>query len=99
MSEKELIDYRFEAIEKAIERLSQYDEQRREEIATMKEAVIAIKVSNEQAVTAITELKESLKSIKPNTEDKWFKLFEKIVIALIIMLGTIIGLNPEMFIK
>jgi len=48
---------------------------------------------------AIRELKESLKVIKPNQESQWFKLFERVVITLLFVLGSIIGLNLDTILK
>lgn len=95
-----MCDYKFNMLERSIERLVQYDEQRREEISVIKEAVVTIKASNSQMAEAIIELKDHWKPNGTSSEtSQWFKLFEKVVIALIVMIGAIVGLNPDMFLK
>lgn len=86
----EICDMRFDHIEQRLDRHEVNNEQRREEVQAIKEAMVAIQGAYEHTTADIKDIKAL---ITGGSNDKLWKLFEKIIIVLITLAGVAAGIN------
>jgi hypothetical protein len=87
----EVCDFRFENIEKRLDKQDADNEQRREETQAIKEAMVVITTAYENTKNDVKSIKDILNAKDPN--DRLWKLFEKVVIFLMTAASISIGMN------
>jgi hypothetical protein len=87
----EICEMHFENIEKRLDKHDVDNEQRREEVQAIKEAMITISGAYERTTEDVKDIKDILNLRDPN--DRIWKLFEKVIVFLITAAGIAIGMN------
>lgn len=96
-----LCEFRFEAIEKSIDKIAEVNSSSQEQIQSIARAVDKIQVTYEQMAATLERLEVKVDEPKQvivqvpteSSENRMWKLFEKLVIFLITVAGMTLGLN------
>lgn len=89
---------RFDVIEGKLTSLEQKNEKRLEKESVIEKAIIEIQVSSQLTAKTLAKLEERFEKIicastqgNKVTNDKWFKLFEKIILVGAGIIGALLG--------
>lgn len=97
----DVCEFRFEAIEKTLDKMATVNEQGAEQIQTIARAVDKIQITYEQLATTLERLESKTDSIpvpivKDESNEKLWKLVDKIITVLIVLAGIAAGINMNM---
>lgn len=101
MNEHEMRDsclWRFSELENKMSILEEKHDKRLEKDSIIEKAILEIQISSQLTAKTLAKLEEKFESLikdkasdDKTREDKWFKIFEKIILILAGVIGALLG--------
>jgi uncharacterized coiled-coil protein SlyX len=88
---EEVVLFRLSEVEKRMDKLEEKEEKRTEEQSIIQKAIIEIQLSSKLTAETLAKLENRFEKLASGSTDKWFKLFEKMIVILAAIIGALLG--------
>lgn len=88
---EEVVLFRLGEVEKRMDKLEEKEEKRTEEQSIIQKAIIEIQLSSKLTAETLAKLENRFEKLASGSTDKWFKLFEKMIVILAAIIGALLG--------